>query len=87
MAADKEMVVLKKTHLIVAIIAGMLTIAVSTLGANYASHGSLEAKINEARLETVKTFVPKEDFKSMSNKLDEMNGKLNRIEGYLSKGK
>lgn len=85
MGQDKELVTLTKLQILVGVIMSILIPTLTSVGANYKAHANIAERIDASKLESYKVFVQKDEMKEIRAKLDQMDGKLNRIEGYLSK--
>ncbi len=87
MKEDKTLIALTKVQIIVGVIMAVLVPTATSVGANYKAHTDILNQLQEHALENYKVFVPKDELKEVRIKLDQIDGKLNRIEGYLSRGK
>lgn len=87
MGQDKVLIALTKIQVVVAVVMSILVPTVTAVSATYSAYGNTNKVIDEHRLENYKTFVQKDELKEVRQKLEQMDGKLNRIEGYLSRNK
>ena len=89
MSAGKDVIVLglKKVHVIVAAIAGIVTPSVVVTASFYKAKSELEGKINTIQLQNVNTFAKADDVKTLNKALTgaliDIREDLGEIKGRL----
>ncbi len=90
MADDKTFLQLKKWHLIIGVIFLVGSQAVSMTSAYYSKETAVKEMVQNVqlqlaayKLESEKRFVKKDDFAAVATKIDNIETKVNIIEGYL----
>lgn len=80
---DEVTIPLKKTHLILACVASILMPAASAVTSYMRTQVDIQKEISASRLESEQRYVRQDSVNRMIEKLDILNERLSRIEGYL----
>jgi hypothetical protein len=82
---DKSLIILKKTHLVLAILAFIVTPAITAFASYLRSQSSVDVKFAESKLDTERNFAKKDDVRSMVEKINQISTDVSEIKGYLKK--
>lgn len=78
---------LKRTHLIMMIVAAMISailVPMLTLeGSYHQAKAEIQQRISDVQLQNAQTFATKSDVKAMSDKLDKIAADTSEIKGYM----
>lgn len=79
----EEQSFLSKTHILIAIVVGILAPSITAVSAFYTAKSSLQNEIADMKLDNIKSFAGKRDVENISLRLDNMNQQISIMNSTL----
>lgn len=83
MKESGEEIVLKRAHVVIAAIIGIMAPALTAYGSYLKAFSDIQAQIAASRLDAEREFAKKEELKPVNDKLDSIIEDLGEIKGFL----
>lgn len=76
---------IKKAHVIIVLLGSIITPLLTGITAYHKSLASIGDEFHNIRLESERSFVKKDDFKSLNEKIDRIADDVAEIRGYMKR--
>lgn len=83
MKETREEIMLKRTHVVIAALLGILAPAVTAYGSYLKAFADVQAQMAAMRLDAEREFAKKEELRQVNEKLDSIREDLGEIKGFL----